>query len=87
MIHILHLPYIPLYTTLGYGTTEGGIDYYHFKNGWSDTWGNKGYMKMQRGTGGRAGLCGILLGMTYPNLEPLVTSTRRYRSPPYEKNL
>merc|ERR1712088_254168 len=39
---------------MGYGT-ENGVDYWLVKNSWSKRWGDKGYIKIQRGVG----MCGI----------------------------
>ena len=37
---------------MGYGT-ENGVDYWLLKNSWGDWWGEKGFIKVKRGT------CGI----------------------------
>lgn len=52
---------------VGYGT-EAGVDYYKIKNSWSATWGEKGYIRIGRGTNynGGKGQCGVLLQASYP---------------------
>ncbi|RCV29231.1 hypothetical protein SETIT_5G467700v2 [Setaria italica] len=52
---------------VGYG--NGGSkhdDYIIVKNSWGTTWGEKGYIRMRRGTGKRHGLCGINKMASYP---------------------
>jgi len=53
---------------VGYGT-ESGLDYYKVKNSWGTSWGDNGYIKLQRGVSQKTGQCGILSGPpSYPNL-------------------
>ncbi|CAJ1978777.1 unnamed protein product [Sphenostylis stenocarpa] len=54
-------------TAVGYGT-ENGTDYWLLKNSWSTDWGDKGYIKMQRGIAAKSGLCGIAMDASYPTV-------------------
>ena len=54
---------------VGYGS-ENGEDYYLVKNSWSSSWGDKGYIKLGRGSqfNGGSGQCGMLMQASYPEL-------------------
>jgi len=45
---------------VGYG--HDGLDYYKVKNSWGSSWGEGGYIRIQRGNPQAGGLCGILNG-------------------------
>ncbi|XP_052183232.1 vignain-like [Diospyros lotus] len=51
---------------VGYGTTQDGTMYWTVKNSWGEEWGEKGYIRMQRGVSAREGLCGIAMEASYP---------------------
>jgi hypothetical protein len=51
---------------VGYGT-DNGIDYWKVKNSWGSSWGEEGYVRIERGLKG-AGQCGIKSGAVYPKV-------------------
>lgn len=51
---------------VGYGTTLDGTKYWIVKNSWGPEWGEKGYIRMQRGINAQEGLCGIAMDASYP---------------------
>ncbi len=50
---------------VGYGSSSG-TDYWIVKNSWGASWGEKGYVRIGRTTGGGAGICGIQSQPSYP---------------------
>ncbi|XAR50269.1 Zingipain [Bertholletia excelsa] len=51
---------------VGYGATLDGTKYWVVKNSWGPEWGEKGYIRMQRGISAEEGLCGIAMEASYP---------------------
>jgi hypothetical protein len=53
---------------VGYGT-DSGKDYWIVKNSWGDSWGEEGFIRMQRNIKADAGKCGIAMEPSYPLIE------------------
>ncbi|KAF9606013.1 hypothetical protein IFM89_021435 [Coptis chinensis] len=51
---------------VGYGKTADGTKYWIVRNSWGAEWGEKGYIRMQRGVSAPEGLCGIAMEASYP---------------------
>lgn len=52
---------------VGYGQVEKGLAFYKIKNSWGSDWGEKGYIRLARGSyNGAHGQCGVQMDPSYP---------------------
>ncbi|KAF7044239.1 hypothetical protein CFC21_053495 [Triticum aestivum] len=51
---------------IGYGMTSDGTKFWLLKNSWGTTWGESGYLRMEKDIYDKSGMCGLAMQPSYP---------------------
>ncbi|TVU07259.1 hypothetical protein EJB05_47307, partial [Eragrostis curvula] len=51
---------------IGYGIESDGTKYWILKNSWGTTWGEKGFLRMEKDISDKRGMCGLAMKPSYP---------------------